>query len=286
MISSSSAEALGLPEPAKVPYSKFQMFPEDLFVTGLPEGLSLRRPNCFGAATLRKILSASGQIQFVIKRPELLTEQLKQEMPSIPVSDTGSTWPTRCESRSRTCSTGSMGRPWTSSTPSKCLTRGSRTTRTRSSLRGFPPGIPFRKPCTFGSQNLERILAVADKISFTITRPFQGHIPKPAPRRVTLLKKAYASISDDDDINRMGEKVVLREQVKELFNKKYSEALGLDRSVMVQYKLIRGSPESVEVSGLPDDIHFRNPNTYDIVCLEKILQAADKITFNIESPLQ
>lgn len=70
-----------------------------------------------------------------------------------------------------------------------------------------------------------------------------------APRRVTLLKKAYASISgepmlywdglfcccfelllthplyltDDDDINRMGEKVVLREQVKELFNKKYGK---------------------------------------------------------------
>jgi len=88
-----------------------------------------------------------------------------------------------------------------------------------------------------------------------------------APRRVTLLKKAYASISgnrranvsanvvpslatgvlclrcasdatavplkptslvslslaptDDEDINRMGEKVMLREQVKELFNRKY-----------------------------------------------------------------
>lgn len=37
-------------------------------------------------------------------------------------------------------------------------------------IQGLPPGIPFRKPCTFGSQNLERILAVADKISFTITR--------------------------------------------------------------------------------------------------------------------
>lgn len=68
--SSASAEALGLPEPAKVPYSKFQMYPEDLYVTGLPEGISLRRPNCFGAAKLRKILSASSQIQFVIKRWE------------------------------------------------------------------------------------------------------------------------------------------------------------------------------------------------------------------------
>lgn len=63
-----SAEALGLPEPAKVPYSRFQMYPEDLFVSGLPEGISLRRPNCFGAAKLRKILAAGSQIQFVIKR--------------------------------------------------------------------------------------------------------------------------------------------------------------------------------------------------------------------------
>lgn len=119
--------------------------------------------------------------------------------------------------------------------------------------------------------------------------------------------------------------MVLREQVKELFNKKYGdvpslgsplssftalgesiesgpdlaadlsvlpppvppgEALGLDRSVVVPYKLIRGSPESIEVNGLPDDVPFRNPNTYDIVCLEKILQAADEVKFSIKSQLQ
>lgn len=84
----------------------------------------------------------------------------------------------------------------------------------------------------------------------------------------------------------MGEKVILREQVKELFNKKYGEALGLDRSVIVPYKLIRANPGSLEVCGLPDDIPFRNPNTYDIVRLEKVLQAQDEITFNIKTPLQ
>lgn len=64
------------------------------------------------------------------------------------------------------------------------------------------------------------------------------------------------------------------------------EALGLDRSVIVPYKLIRANPGSLEVCGLPDDIPFRNPNTYDIVRLEKILQAQDEITFNIKTPLQ
>ncbi|XP_014853607.1 PREDICTED: general transcription factor II-I repeat domain-containing protein 1 [Poecilia mexicana] len=311
------AEALGLPEPAKVPYSKFQMYPEDLYVTGLPEGISLRRPNCFGAAKLRKILAVSSQIQFFIKRPELLAEQVKQEMPSMPVCEAE---PDTKDSAPAEDTAALSKRPGFSECMESKLSRIDLANTLREQVQdlfnrkygealgikypvqvpykriknnpdsviieGLPPGIPFRKPCTFGSQNLERILAVADKISFTITRPFQGLIPKPAPRRVTLLKKAYASISDDDDINRMGEKVVLREQVKELFNKKYGEALGLDRSVVVPYKLIRGSPESVEVGGLPDDVPFRNPNTYDIVCLEKILQAADKVTFNIKSQLQ
>ncbi|XP_060912107.1 general transcription factor II-I repeat domain-containing protein 1 isoform X1 [Labrus mixtus] len=320
------SEALGLPEPAKVPYSKFQMYPEDLYVTGLPEGISLRRPNCFGAAKLRKILGVSSHIQFVIKRPELLTEQVKQEMPSIPVCEpeldtkdttlltedaaalskrpgfsvpSGLSSPECLESKLSRIDLANtlreqvqdlfnrkygeaLGIKYPVQVPYKRIKNNPDSVI----IEGLPPGIPFRKPCTFGSQNLERILAVADKINFTITRPFQGLIPKPAPRRVTLLKKAYASISDDDDINRMGEKVVLREQVKELFNKKYGEALGLDRSVVVPYKLIRGSPESVDVSGLPDDIPFRNPNTYDIVCLEKILQAADDVTFNIKSQLQ
>ncbi|XP_033969946.1 LOW QUALITY PROTEIN: general transcription factor II-I repeat domain-containing protein 1 [Trematomus bernacchii] len=308
------ADALGLPEPAKVPYSKFQMYPEDLYVTGMPEGIALRRPNCFGANKLRKILAVGSQIQFVINRPELLTEQVKQEMPSMPICDP------ELDAKDDSPEDAAALRPGFPECLESKLSRIDLANTLREQVQdmfnrkygealgikypvqvpykriknnpdsviieGLPPGIPFRKPCTFGSQNLERILAVADKINFTITRPFQGLIPKPAPRRVTLLKKAYASISDDDDINRMGEKVVLREQVKELFNKKYGEALGLDRSVVVPYKLIRGSPESVEISGLPDDIPFRNPNTYDIVCLEKVLQAADQITFNIVSQLQ
>jgi transcription initiation factor TFII-I len=64
----SAAKAIGTSEPVKVPYSKFLMYPEELFVVGLPEGISLRRPNCFGIAKLRKILEASNSIQFVIKR--------------------------------------------------------------------------------------------------------------------------------------------------------------------------------------------------------------------------
>nr|XP_054511821.1 general transcription factor II-I repeat domain-containing protein 1 isoform X1 [Pan troglodytes] len=63
-----TAKAIGISEPIEVPYSKFLMHPEELFVVGLPEGISLHRPSCFGIAKLWKILEASNSIQFVIKR--------------------------------------------------------------------------------------------------------------------------------------------------------------------------------------------------------------------------
>uniref|UniRef100_A0A8C0KBK1 GTF2I repeat domain containing 1 n=1 Tax=Canis lupus dingo TaxID=286419 RepID=A0A8C0KBK1_CANLU len=234
------AKAIGISEPVKVPYSKFLMYPEELFVVGLPEGISLRRPN------------SSNSIQFVIKRlsridiANTLREQVQDLFNKKYGEALGIKYPVQVPYKRIKSNPGSV------------------------IIEGLPPGIPFRKPCTFGSQNLERILAVADKIKFTVTRPFQGLIPKP----------------DEDDANRLGEKVILREQVKELFNEKYGEALGLNRPVLVPYKLIRDSPDAVEVTGLPDDIPFRNPNTYDIHRLEKILKAREHVRMVIINQLQ
>uniref|UniRef100_A0A8B9IQ00 GTF2I repeat domain containing 1 n=1 Tax=Anser cygnoides TaxID=8845 RepID=A0A8B9IQ00_ANSCY len=266
------AKAIGISEPVKVPYSKFLMYPEDLFVVGLPEGILLRRPNCFGIAKLKKILQASNNIQFVIKRPELLAEGVK-EMASdknydarLSRIDIANTLREQVQDLFNKKYGEALGIKYPVQVPYKRIKSNPGSVI----IEGLPPGIPFRKPCTFGSQNLERILAVADKIKFTVTRPFQGLIPKP----------------DEDDANRLGEKVILREQVKELFNEKYGEALGLNRPVMVPYKLIRDSPDAVEVTGLPDDIPFRNPNTYDIHRLEKILKARESIRMVIINQLQ
>uniref|UniRef100_A0A8C3W8Y2 General transcription factor II-I repeat domain-containing protein 1 n=1 Tax=Catagonus wagneri TaxID=51154 RepID=A0A8C3W8Y2_9CETA len=305
------AKAIGISEPVKVPYSKFLMYPEELFVVGLPEGISLRRPNCFGIAKLRKILEASNSIQFVIKRPELLTEGVKEPLtdtqgaacspgfspPSCPRPpperdsgdplvdeslkrqgfqenydarlsriDIANTLREQVQDLFNKKYGEALGIKYPVQVPYKRIKSNPGSVI----IEGLPPGIPFRKPCTFGSQNLERILAVADKIKFTVTRPFQGLIPKP----------------DEDDANRLGEKVILREQVKELFNEKYGEALGLNRPVLVPYKLIRDSPDAVEVTGLPDDIPFRNPNTYDIHRLEKILKAREHVRMVIINQLQ
>ncbi|KAL2095019.1 hypothetical protein ACEWY4_009738 [Coilia grayii] len=200
LFSSKYTEALGLPELTKVPYSKFQMYPEDLYVTGMPEGMAFRRPNCFGAAKLKKILAAGSHIQFVIKRPELLTDTVKHEMPSRLPCDAG---PESKESGAEDPGPANKRPAFSDSLEAK-LSRIDLANTLREQVQdlfnrkygealgikypvqvpykriksnpgsviieGLPPGIPFRKPCTFGSQNLERILAVADKIRFTITR--------------------------------------------------------------------------------------------------------------------
>uniref|UniRef100_A0A8C3CRE1 GTF2I repeat domain containing 1 n=1 Tax=Cairina moschata TaxID=8855 RepID=A0A8C3CRE1_CAIMO len=205
------AKAIGISEPVKVPYSKFLMYPEDLFVVGLPEGILLRRPNCFGIAKLKKILQASNNIQFVIKRPELLAEGVKEMASDSPgakaaaereCSDTllddavkrqgfqenydarlsridiANTLREQVQDLFNKKYGEALGIKYPVQVPYKRIKSNPGSVI----IEGLPPGIPFRKPCTFGSQNLERILAVADKIKFTVTRPFQGLIPKPGKR--------------------------------------------------------------------------------------------------------
>uniref|UniRef100_A0A8C5K2W0 General transcription factor II I repeat domain-containing 1 n=1 Tax=Jaculus jaculus TaxID=51337 RepID=A0A8C5K2W0_JACJA len=203
------AKAIGTSEPVKVPYSKFLMHPEELFVLGLPEGISLRRPNCFGIAKLRKILEASNSIQFVIKRPELLTEGVKE--PTIMDSqerdsrdplvdetpkrqgfqenfdarlsriDIANTLREQVQDLFNKKYGEALGIKYPVQVPYKRIKSNPGSVI----IEGLPPGIPFRKPCTFGSQNLERILAVADKIKFTVTRYFweERAFPDPATEK-------------------------------------------------------------------------------------------------------
>ncbi|ELK23675.1 General transcription factor II-I repeat domain-containing protein 1 [Myotis davidii] len=77
----------------------------------------------------------------------------------------------------------------------------------------------------------------------------------------------------------------LREQVQDLFNKKYGEALGIKYPVQVPYKRIKSNPGSVIIEGLPPGIPFRKPCTFGSQILERILAVADKIKFTVTSCL-
>ncbi|NXA82437.1 GTF2I factor, partial [Thryothorus ludovicianus] len=70
------AQALGLSETVKVPYSVFEANPDALVIEGLPEGVPFRSPTWFGIPRLERIILASNKIKFVIKKPELVLSHL------------------------------------------------------------------------------------------------------------------------------------------------------------------------------------------------------------------
>lgn len=52
-----------------------------------------------------------------------------------------------------------------------------------------------------------------------------SEIDFPGAQKETSSALFFLAFADEDDANRLGEKVILREQVKELFNEKYGESL-------------------------------------------------------------
>lgn len=61
-----------------------------------------------------------------------------------------------------------------------------------------------------------------------------------------------------------------------------AEALGLTEPVEVPFTLFESSPEVFHVEGLPEGVPFRQPSTFGIPRLEKILRNRSKIKFVIK----
>ncbi|NWH95188.1 GTF2I factor, partial [Aegithalos caudatus] len=76
----------------------------------------------------------------------------------------------------------------------------------------------------------------------------------------------------------------LKQKVENIFNEKCGEALGLSEPVKVPYALFDSSPDDFYVEGLPDGVPFRQPSTFGIPRLEKILKNKSKIRFVIKKP--
>ncbi|NXU08167.1 GTF2I factor, partial [Pardalotus punctatus] len=76
----------------------------------------------------------------------------------------------------------------------------------------------------------------------------------------------------------------LKQKVENLFNEKCGEALGLSEPVKVPYALFESFPDVFYVEGLPEGVPFRQPSTFGIPRLEKILRNKSKIRFIIKKP--
>ncbi|XP_062887428.1 general transcription factor II-I-like isoform X3 [Mobula hypostoma] len=273
------AEATLATGPVVIPYPLFQSNSEDLCVDGLPEGIPFRRPSTYGIPRLERILLAKDKIKFVIKRPELLTNEREETTPDKVVPGAKEEWNTRITKLRRMVEElfskkygEAMGQTQAMIVPYRKFESHPKDLY----VEGLPDNIPFRSPSWYGIPRLEKILQASNHIKFVI-------------KRADLL----VNESNDANIQRLSSTgkedwnvriTKLRKQVEEIFNTKFGEALNLPQPVKVPYPLFESNPQHLYVEGLPDGIPFRSPTWFGIPRLERIIRGSAKIKFIVKKP--
>ncbi|XP_029468015.1 general transcription factor II-I isoform X3 [Rhinatrema bivittatum] len=181
-------------------------------------------------------------------------------------------------------------------------------------VEGLPEGVPFRRPSTFGIPRLEKILRNKSKIKFIIKKPelFEATLREPPAnslqREALPLRKPDGKSSSSnaaitaaglEDLNIIqvtipdveGEKCSkvekarqLREQVNELFSRKFGEAIGMNFPVKVPYRKITTNPGCVVVDGMPPGVTFKAPSYLEIGSMRRIVDSAEFIKFTVIRP--
>uniref|UniRef100_A0A674JIC4 General transcription factor II-I n=1 Tax=Terrapene triunguis TaxID=2587831 RepID=A0A674JIC4_9SAUR len=287
------AQALGLSEAVKVPYPVFESNPEYLYVEGLPEGIPFRSPTWFGIPRLERIVRGSGKIKFIVKNPKsskrARSPASNSKVPEIEVTvEEGPNKPQTTDVRTNSQTNGSnmgfkpRGREFSFEAWNAKITDLKQKVENLFNekcgealglkdpvkvpfalfesypedfyVEGLPEGVPFRRPSTFGIPRLEKILRNKSKIKFIIKN-----------ERLSKVEKARQ----------------LREQVNDLFSRKFGEAIGMNFPVKVPYRKITINPGCVVVDGMPPGVAFKAPSYLEISSMRRILESAEFIKFTV-----
>uniref|UniRef100_A0A8C0FMT3 General transcription factor IIi n=1 Tax=Bubo bubo TaxID=30461 RepID=A0A8C0FMT3_BUBBB len=152
-------------------------------------------------------------------------------------------------------------------------------------VEGLPEGVPFRRPSTFGIPRLEKILRNKSKIKFVIKNTTTNTVVNTAAG-VEDLNIIQVTIPDDESerLSKVEKARQLREQVNDLFSRKFGEAIGMNFPVKVPYRKITINPGCVVVDGMPPGVAFKAPSYLEISSMRKILESAEFIKFTVIRP--
>ncbi|NXT12690.1 GTF2I factor, partial [Prunella fulvescens] len=226
------ADALGLSESVKVPYSVIEANPDSLVVEGLPEGVPFRSPTWFGIPRLERIIRGSSKIKFVVKKPDIIIPHL----------------PLRLASKLK---------------KKGIIPRSSKRSRSSSENSSVPE------------------IEVTIEDSPKKDKPTNAQTNSHTNGSNTNFKQQGKEFSFELWNAKITE---LKQKVEDLFSEKCGEALGRSGPVKVPYALFDSYPEDFHVEGLPEGVPFRQPTTFGIPRLEKILRNRAKIKFIIKKP--
>ncbi|XP_051017308.1 general transcription factor II-I repeat domain-containing protein 2B [Acomys russatus] len=288
-------KALGTTAMVPVPYEHMLQDEAAVVVQGLPEGLTFQHPDNYSLATLKWILENKAGISFVIKRPFLGAESqlgglgmvTDAERPALapndsygpvsvktePMEDSG-TSPKAAAVLVKTESEDPNYYQWNM--------QGSQHSSTSNEV--IEMELPSEESTTLVSSETNEDSEANVKMEGNANPSNSVN----SAAGVEDLRIVQVTVPDDEKEERLSgiEKIrQLREQVNDLFSRKFGEAIGVDFPVKVPYRKITFNPGCVVIDGMPPGVVFKAPGYLEISSMRRILDAADFIKFTVIRPL-
>ncbi|KAM5262257.1 general transcription factor II-I repeat domain-containing protein 2B isoform 3-T3 [Hipposideros larvatus] len=247
-------KALGTTVMVPVPYEKMLRDQSAVVVQGLPEGVAFQHPENYDLANLKWILENKAGISFIINRPFL-----------GPANQPGGPGVVADAERSMKSPSESCGPIHVKTEPME--DSGISLKAAAVSVKKESEDPNYYRCNTQGNTNSSSITSSAAGVEDL--NIIQVTVPDNEKERLSSIEKIKQ----------------LREQVNDLFSRKFGEAIGVDFPVKVPYRKITFNPGCVVIDGMPPGVVFKAPGYLEISSMRRILDAAEFIKFTVIRPL-
>eukprot|EP00069_Balaena_mysticetus_P016586 bmy_00389T0 len=263
-------------------------------VQGLPEGVPFQHPENYDLATLKWILENKAGISFLINRPFL-----------GPVNQLGGPGVVTDAERSVTSPSESCAPINVKTEPMEDSGISPKATVMSVKKESEDPNyyeysVQESHHSSASTEVIEMELPVEDSTQLVpseMSEDPEAEVKIEGNTNSSNIKNSAAGVEDlnivqvtipDNEKERLSsiEKIKqLREQVNDLFSRKFGEAIGVDFPVKVPYRKITFNPGCVVIDGMPPGVVFKAPGYLEISSMRRILDAAEFIKFTVIRPL-
>uniref|UniRef100_A0A2K5LMY6 SPIN-DOC-like zinc-finger domain-containing protein n=1 Tax=Cercocebus atys TaxID=9531 RepID=A0A2K5LMY6_CERAT len=266
-------KALGTTVMVPVPYEKMLRDQSAVAVQGLPEGVAFQHPENYNLETLKWILENKAGISFIINRPFLGPES---QLGKFPFSCRLRPFSVKTETMEDSCislKAEAVAVKKESEDPNyyHYNMQGSHSSSTSNEviemelpMEDSTPLVPSEEPNEDLKPSVTNSAAGVEDLNIV-----QVTVPDNEKERLSSIEKIKQ----------------LREQVNDLFSRKFGEAIGVDFPVKVPYRKITFNPGCVVIDGMPPGVVFKAPGYLEISSMRRILEAAEFIKFTVIRPL-
>ncbi|XP_012597643.2 general transcription factor II-I repeat domain-containing protein 2B isoform X1 [Microcebus murinus] len=287
-------KALGTTAMVPIPYEQMLRDQAAVVVQGLPEGVAFQHPENYDLATLKWILENKAGISFIINRPFLVPES------QLGGPATGTDAERSVVSPSESCGPINVKTEPMEDSGISLKAAAVSVKKESEDPNYYEYNMQESHHSSTSNEVIEMELPVEDSsrlvLSETSEDPeaevkIEGNTNSPSITNsasgVEELNIVQVTVPDNEKerLSSIEKIKQLREQVNDLFSRKFGEAIGVDFPVKVPYRKITFNPGCVVVDGMPPGVVFKAPGYLEISSMRRILDAAEFIKFTVIRPL-